>query len=453
MKPLSLRKIAEVTNGIYHGSSENLDSLITGVVRDNRDISSGNLFVCFKGERVDGHDFAADAYSSGAICCLAEHELSVDEPYILVSSTFSALKLLAAYYRSLFSIPIIGITGSVGKTTAKEMIASVLSKKYNTLKTQGNLNNEIGVPLTLLSLKAEHEVAVIEMGINTFGEMSRLAQMVRPDIFVMTNIGNSHLAFLEDKTGVLRAKSEAFEYMSKDSTVILNGDDALLFDLNVPGEKIRYGFSNENDFHAKNISNTGSTSIQFDILSVNQRFHASVNALGKPIVYASLAAAAVGHRLSVPEDAIIEGLSDYTTIKGRARIFDTGYITILDDCYNANPNSMIAAIESLCSLPGRRVAILGDMGELGDQESDFHREIGYVASRHPLDLLLCCGTLSKFIYDTAISNKNLSVWYFPDKDELFCVLPSLILKSDTVLVKASNSMKFSEIVDELEKLA
>ena len=229
MKPLTLETIARVTHGAYVGDDVFKNTCITGAVRDNREVVEGCLFVCIRGARVDGHSYANTAFDAGAACCLCERPIEEARgPYVLVESTLSAIKMLGEYYRGLFSIPIIGVTGSVGKTTAKEMVAAVLSSRFNVLKTPENLNNELGVPLTLLSLREEHEAAVIEMGISDFGEMRRLAAMVRPDIVLMTAIGYCHLEKLGDLSGVLRAKSEVFEYMKPEGLAVVNGDDALL---------------------------------------------------------------------------------------------------------------------------------------------------------------------------------------------------------------------------------
>ncbi|MBQ6540131.1 MAG: UDP-N-acetylmuramoyl-tripeptide--D-alanyl-D-alanine ligase, partial [Oscillospiraceae bacterium] len=215
MKPLSLEKIAQVTGGEYHGDDSLKGTLIANVVKDNREATEGSLFVCIPGAKVDGHDFAGSAYEKGAVCCLAEKMLDTDKPFVLVENTAKALAKLASYYRGLFDIPVVGITGSVGKTTSKEMTAAVLSERFNVLKTTANLNNELGVPLTLLSLREAHTAAVIEMGISDFGEMSVQAEMVRPTACIFTNVGYCHLEQLGDTRGVLRAKSEIFAYMPR----------------------------------------------------------------------------------------------------------------------------------------------------------------------------------------------------------------------------------------------
>ncbi len=453
MKPLSLNTIAEITGGEFYKNGADGETLISSVVIDSRKAEPGSLFICTVGERVDGHDFAASAAAAGAVCCLAEKKLPDGVPYILVNSTLESLKTIAEYYRGLFDIPFVGVTGSVGKTTAKEMTAAVLSQKFNVLKTPENLNNEIGVPLTLLSLRDEHTAAVIEMGISDFGEMSRLAKMVKPDICIMTAIGYCHLETLGDLDGVLKAKSEVFGFMPENGIAVVNGDDEKLSAFDPGIRKITYGLGEKNDFYADNIENGGFDGVSFDICRSGKRFGVQIPAFGSHLALAALAAAAVGSCLGIEPCDIRAGLSKYAPVGGRANVEHTGYITVINDCYNANPNSVTASLKSLAFLSGRRVAILGDMNELGKNSDDLHRSIGLLAGELGIDCLICCGRKAEFIYKGHISGgTSLEAWYFPLKEALFSVLPSLIKKNDTVLVKASHSMHFEEIVEELRKL-
>ena len=451
MKPITLETIARVTEGKLFGGCG--DTCITGVVRDNREVKPGNLFVCIPGARADGHSFAQSAYDAGAAACLAQKELDTDKPYILVESTLKALMSLAKYYRTLFDIPIIGITGSVGKTTAKEMTAAAVSRKYKVFKTPANLNNEIGVPLTLLSMGDEHEAAVIEMGISDFGEMSRLADMVRPNICIMTTIGYCHLENLGDLNGVLRAKSEVFNFMPSDGVAILSGDSELLAAYDPGIRKITFGLNENNDWRADNIRTDGTNGVLCDILAPESKFSVYIPAFGGHMAVGALCAACAAHTLGVSDEDIEKGLLSYETVGGRANVEDTGFVTIINDCYNANPNSMTASIASLCSLEGRKVAILGDMKELGSDSRELHRRIGVIAEDCGVGCLICLGEEAEFIYKGFISTgTEREGWHFPLKDAFFSVLPSLIKKGDTVLVKASHSMKFEEIVEELRKL-
>ena len=452
MIPVTLKTVAEVTCGTLIGGNENVT--LTGVVRDNREVKEGNLFVCFVGERSDGHDFANKAFEAGAAACLAQHEIpDAKGPYILVENTFAALKALAKYYRSLIGIPVIGVTGSVGKTTAKEMTAAVLSSKLNVLKTEANLNNEIGVPLTLLSITEEHQAAVVEMGISEFGEMSRLAEMVRPDICIMTTIGFCHLETLGDLDGVLKAKSEVFEFMNERGVAIVNGDDEKLAAFDPKVQKITFGFGENNKWRGENVRADGTEGVLCDIAHPDGIFSAYIPAFGNHMVLGALPAAIVGRLLGLTDREIELGLLKYAPVGGRANIKESGYIRIIDDCYNANPNSMAASLASLSSVEGRKVAILGDMKELGAASRDLHRSIGVLAGEYGIDSLICLGAEAEFIYKGFISGGfETEAWHFPMKEAMFSVLPRLIKKGDTVLVKASHSMGFDEVVSELEKL-
>jgi UDP-N-acetylmuramoyl-tripeptide--D-alanyl-D-alanine ligase len=454
MKPLTLETITKVTGGKYFGEDTQRLTAITGVVHDNREAYKGCLFIAIKGERADGHNFTNKAFDAGAACCLAERSLEQPHgPYILVESTLRALQALGEYYRSLFDIPVIGVTGSVGKTTAKEMTAAVLSQKFNVLKTPENLNNEIGVPLTLLSLQAEHEAAVIEMGISGFGEMNRLAKMVKPDICLMTAIGYCHLEQLGDLNGVLSAKSEVFKSMKPTSLAVVNGDDALLRDFDPGIQKITFGLELRNDYRAENIETLGVSGVTCDIIGDKTHINVLIPAFGSHMVLAALPAAVIGKHLGLTDEEIRLGLLNYTAVGGRANIMDTGYITLIDDCYNANPNSVTASILSLCTLKGRKVALLGDMMELGRETDALHRDIGILAGKSGVDCLICCGARAESIYKGLISSQaEIEAWHFPLKSALLSILPSLIKKGDNVLVKASHSMHFEEITEALKKI-
>jgi UDP-N-acetylmuramoyl-tripeptide--D-alanyl-D-alanine ligase len=461
MKPVTLAALTDVTRGRYFGDTAALGRAITGVVTDSRDAFEGCLFVCVKGERADGHDFCGAAAAAGAVCALAER---VPPPgsvrsYILVESALSALRAFGEYYRGLFSIPVIGVTGSVGKTTVKEMTAAVLGTRFNVHKTHMNLNNEIGVPLTLLSMREEHTAAVIEMGISDFGEMDRLARMALPTVCVVTAIGYCHLDTLGGLDGVLRAKSEVFRRMTPDGAAVLNGDDETLRGFS-PGVRtvVTYGFGPRCDFRAENVTPRGTDGVSCDIvfscdpLGVSGRFGAEIPAFGEHFAQAALAACAVGKLLGLSDGEIARGLLAYKPVAGRANVINTGRITVIDDCYNANPNSVSAALKALCSLPGRRVAVLGDMNELGYRSEELHRETGNLAARLGLDCLICCGERAEWIYKGFIAGGGgPESYHFPFMDALLLRLPGLVRDGDAVLVKASHSHRFDKIADELTR--
>jgi len=453
MKQLTPQIIAGITGGEYLGDDTGRGACITGAVRDNREVKHGNLFVCISGARVDGHSFANSAFESGAACCLAEKVIpDAKGPYVLVKSTLEAIKSIGGYYRSLFEIPVIGITGSVGKTTTKELVAAVLGAKLRVLKTPENLNNELGVPLTLLSLDEQHEAAVIEMGISGFGEMSRLAEMVRPDIFIITKIGYSHLEELGDLNGVLMAKTEAFAYMKPDGVAVVNGDDELLLGYDPGMRRFTFGLEKHNDFRAENITADGVDWVACDIVTDTERFHAMIPAYGSHIALLSLPAAIIGRLLGLTDDEIKLGLLSYSPVGGRSNVSDTGYITLINDCYNANPNSVRAALASLSVFPNRRVAILGDMLGLGAPTDDLHIELGAFIAQGGPDLLICCGDKAELIYKAYTSACGGEAHFYRNKTELITALPGLIKKGDAVLVKASHDMRFEEFLPVLSNI-
>lgn len=449
MRGISVRQAAEIVRGELHGASD-LDSEILSVTIDSRKVSDGCMFAALKGERVDGHDYIGKAFEFGAVCCIAERlPDNISGAVIIVPDVAAALKTLAESYRKRFDIPIIGIAGSVGKTTAKEMVASVLSQKFNVLKTEKNLNNELGVPLTIFRIEPEHEVAVIEMGISDFGEMSRLAKMVRPTMAVYTLIGHAHLERLRDRNGVLRAKTEMLEYMPDNGTVFLNADDDLLAKLDCRQNKILYGTNDNADVRAENISSDGISELCCDIVTGNRRIAVKVPSYGSHMVYAALEGAAVGLAMGLSDEQIAAGIAAYETVGRRANVSETGFITLVDDCYNANPDSVMCAIDSLKAAAGRKVCILGDMLEMGKNKAELHAKVGKYAADKGIDLLLTVGELSK---NTCTAAEEISSLHFENNSELISKLPELIQKGDAVLVKASHSMKFDEISDALKLL-
>ncbi|MBQ8088247.1 MAG: UDP-N-acetylmuramoyl-tripeptide--D-alanyl-D-alanine ligase [Clostridia bacterium] len=452
MKPFTVLDALNAVQGTFYGDSEALKREIAFVTSDSRTADAGALFVAIPGSRVDGHSFMAECLRKGAVCCLSQRVPEAQEqPCIVVDNTLRAIGALAAWHRSRFDIPVVGVTGSVGKTTTKEMIAAVLSAQFCTHKTEKNFNNELGVPWTLLKLDEAHEASVVEMGISDFGEMRRLTHMVRPNIAVMTVIGDAHLEFLGNRGGVLRAKGEIFEGMQKNDLAILNGDDALLWTYDPGVPRLTYGLDPKNDFWAEQIEAQAENYTRCQIHHGESAFDAEIPAFGIPAVYAALAATAVGVALHMSDERIAEGLSAFQTVGDRARRIQGKRCAIISDCYNANPNSMQAALRSLSLLPRRRVAILGDMLELGKQSAQMHRAVGAQAQTEQIDLVIACGALAQEIYEGARKNGANALWY-ADKSSLIAQLPKLIQEGDHVLVKASHSMAFEEIVHILETL-
>ena len=460
MKAITLAKAAEVMGGRLIGGDP--DTAIQQVVMDSRLDVTGALFVAIAGARADGHDFVPSVLERGAVCCLVEREIpDVLGAQILVDSTLIAVKALAGYYRQLFDIPFIGITGSVGKTSTKEMLAATLSAKFHVHKTEGNLNNELGVPMTLLALRPEHEVAVIEMGISDFGEMTRLTDMVRPDIAIITIIGYAHLDNLGNRAGVYKAKTEIFHGLTQDGIALLNGDDDMLKDCCITDispdkqsvTRLLYGLDNTNDYRATNIISQGESGTTCTFSWVDTSMDTEIPAFGTPFVYAALASAAVGDQLGMTAEEMQRGIAAFHTVSGRANVIQTDFLTIIDDCYNANPSSVKASITSLTDLPGRRIAILGDMGELGSDAETLHRDMGKHAADCGIDLLITIGDMSKYTYERAReTDSNLETLYFTKKAEALEKLPTILKSGDQVLVKASRSAKFEEIVAVLKTL-
>ena len=449
MKNMTVLRAAQCCGGKLCGENINEYAELGSVVIDSRCVQTGDLFVAYKGERVDGHDYISTALDKGAACCLAERVPDGEKrAVIVVPDVQEALEKICAEYRASLDIPVIGITGSVGKTSAKEMISAVLSQRWSVLKTDKNLNNPIGVPMTLSRITPENDVAVVEMGISGFGEMSRLAAMARPTMAVYTVIGHAHLEFLHDLDGVMRAKGEMLDYMEDDAPVIVNGDDEKLRALNCCQKKTTFGLGEDCDVRAENIRCVSAAHTECDIVYGERRVHAVIPAFGQHMVYAALEGAAVGFLLGLTDDEIAAGIAAYETVGRRAAVSDTGFVTLIDDCYNANPDSMKSGIDSLLRLNGRHVCILGDMLELGEHEREMHYETGRYAAENGVELVLCSGRLAEDIAKGAGARGV----HFDTREELISALPAYIRRGDAVLVKASNSMRFGEISEEIKKM-
>ena len=441
MKDMTIFSAARAAGGRVTGCGQ--DAPLSGGVIDSREAGPGLMFCALPGERADGHEYMRSALEKGAACCLATHvPEGVTGPVILVDDVRSAMAKIAGACRDRLGIPVVGITGSSGKTTAKEMCAAVLSQKYNTLKTEKNFNNELGVPLTLFRIGPEHGAAVVELGINHFGEMSRLGAMAKPDIAVYTLIGRSHLEALGDLDGVLRAKGELVEHMPPDGLLIVNGDDEKLAAWRPARRKLTFGLGEGCDVRGVGFAPRGAEGSALTVLAGERRIELFLPAYGRHLAYAALAAAAVGIELGLSDGQIAAGAADYAPVGRRARIIETPSLTVIDDCYNANPDSVKMAIASAGALGGRLVCILGDMLELGEQSEQMHREVGE-AARAAGALLLTAGERS-----AAMGGEH-----FASKAELISALPRLLKRGDRVLVKASHSMAFEEISDALRALS
>ena len=443
-----LEEISEACGGQL--VSDLKDIKITNITTDSRQAKKGCLFAAIKGERTDGHKFIGSAAQLGAAAVLCEKPPENTKiPYILTGSTLKALQDIAAYMLRKAKIPVVGIGGSVGKTSTKEAVAAVLSQKYSVLKTEANFNNDLGLPLTVFGLKEENNAAVLEMGISDFGEMHLLASIARPDICVLTNIGDCHLENLKDRAGVFKAKSEMFDFLQPDGHMVLNGDDEYLSSVHeINGVKpVFFGLKKENDVWADDIRPNGMNGTACTIHVGTAGFCVNIPKPGVHMVYNALAASAVGMIMGLSPEEIKRGVEAQENVSGRFNVIKKNGITVIDDCYNANPMSMKASLESLSHAPSRRVAVLGDMGELGENEEELHRQVGRFASGLDIDLIVCIGNLSRRIAEEAAKNPKIKTECFGSVGDFLAKKDALICEGDTVLVKASHFMNFGEIVN------
>lgn len=443
---LTLREIEQITGGTLCG--ENVE--IAAVTIDSREVPKNALYVAIKGDRFDGHDFCSAAEQNGAAAIISEKDLSFQVPYVKVENTRQALLAIAKLHRNHYKgVKVVGLTGSVGKTTTKEMTCAVLSSQFATVKTEGNLNNEIGMPKTLFRIDDTTEAAVIEMGMNHFGEISRMTAACQPDVAIITNIGVSHIEFLGSRDGILQAKTEILEGMHKGAPLILNGDDDKLWGYENPDYKLIYfGIDNQNaDVRAENIrEQNGETT--FTVCFDGKTQAVRVPTVGKHNVYDALAAFAAGLVCEIPPEKIAAGLVNFTPAGMRQRIREVSGVTVIEDCYNASPDSQKAALNVLCATDAKRkIAVLGDMLELGSFSETAHRTVGEYAAEKQVDLLYCYGQNAAFIADAA--KNTVKTLHFTDKSALFDALLSEIRAGDAVLFKASRGMALEEVIEKL----
>ncbi len=477
----------EGTVFLTENDKANMNFHVTSAVLDSRLVTEGGVFFAQKGERVDGHSFIKQVFEKGVKIVITEKTPEEVETefgfaaaewgsYILVKDSLIALKQLGKAYREKLSIPVVGITGSVGKTSTKEFIAGVLSQKYNVYKTEGNFNNEIGVPLTLLRIREEHEVAVVEMGISDFGEMTRLSEMAQPDIAVITNIGQCHLENLGTRDGILKAKTEIFTHMNPNGEVCLfGGDDKLLTVTEVNGRKPFYFAEKLNGDVAVNITSyedrklNGSDATMilnmpekgFDNVSIK----VNVPLPGHHMVINAAAAANVAMLLGLSKEEITAGIENMQAINGRNCIVHLSDVLMIDDCYNANPVSMRSSIDLLKLAEGPTAVILGDMFELGADEAQMHYGVGEYAVQAGVDYVYCAGKLSKNMYEGAKDafekgGKSTQIMYWEDRDSMMAGIREdfesgrreMLPVGINVLIKASHGMHYEEVVKLLKEL-
>ena len=455
---LTLGQAADFMGGTLFGADRN--TIFFSVSTDSRKICGGELFFALCGERFDAHAFIKDVTQAGACCCVVSRPQDPSIPHILVKDTKHALGAFAKGYYSLFNSLTVGITGSVGKTTTKEFIAAVLSQKYDTAKTVGNFNNEIGLPLTLLSFEAPKNALVVEMGMSARGEISRLTAIARPDIAVITNIGSSHLENLGTRENIALAKLEIAEGLDENGILIMNGDEPLLRSRkNIAAKKIFISLIDKNcDYYAYNIiESADSVSFSYTSQDGNVYDNITVPAMGKHNIYNALCAIAVGNCAGLSPEEIHRGLLEFRGCAMRSQVEKRGGVTVIEDCYNASPESMRASLSVLSQVAkgkGRKVAFLGDMRELGAESEKMHFDTGAYAAREGIDLLFTFGKSALAIAAGAISEGMARENIISIEDtENICpaveILKKNIKNDDVILFKASRALKLERISKEI----
>lgn len=437
----------------------NPNKVFEGITTDSRKVTKDNLFIPLVGEKFDGHDYIEQCFNSGATVCLTQKTIpeTVDCTAVFVKDTAKALRDLATWHRNKYNIPVVGITGSVGKTSTKDMIACVLAKKYEVLKTQGNFNNEIGLPLTLMNLEEKHEAAVIEMGMSGFGEISRLTAVAQPNIAVITNIGVSHIEKLGSRQGILKAKLEILEGLQPGGLVVLNGDDPLLREQRgkLGFDTVFYGMDTSLDYCADNYQSMGEEGTSFTISIRGTAYRVRIPVPGVHNVYNALAAIAVGVKMNIPMEIIIQGISEYSPGNMRQNIITYKGIKIINDAYNASPQSMQAAINVLeeLSAKSRGIAVLGDMLEMGDMENELHYSVGSFIKDRKIDFLITVGYASKNITQAVMDsgNNSIKICHFENNNDALNYIESIVNQGDYILIKGSRGMKMEQIAEGLLK--
>ena len=458
MKDLSIKNIIEATKGNLLVGNE--EYICMSYSKDTRTIKEGDCYIGIKGETFDGNLFWEKALENGASTVIVQNVQIEDEKLkkwadkniIKVEDTLEALYSLARYKRSLYNISVIAITGSVGKTSTKDIVANVVSKKYKTLKTEGNNNNNIGLPLTILRLQDE-EVAVIEMGMNHFGEISLLTSIAKPTICIITNIGTSHIGNLGSRENILKAKLEILEG-SKKEAVIINNDNDLLhkwYEENKENYNIKtYGIKEQSDIMAKEIKlEENKSTFTCKINNLEEKINVPVG--GEHFVLNALCAITVGEVLKIEEDKIKKGIENFELTKKRMDIVELkNGIKIINDAYNASLESMAASLKVLSEFKERKIAVLGDMFELGDFSEELHKKVGKEVVKNNIDILIACGENARYIADVARESANKEkVYYLRKTEEIKPLLEKIVKNNDVILFKASNGMKFYKIAEEV----
>lgn len=445
---LALAELTNMLNGCLHGA----DTQFRGLSTDTRSLKPGQLFVALRGGNFDGHKFVRKAASLGAAGALVDAPQELDFPQVAVEDSLIGLQQMAAAWRLRFDLPVIGVTGSNGKTTVKQMLASVLAQNRQVLATRGNLNNHIGVPLTLAELNANHEYAVIEMGASHVGEIAFLAGLARPSVAVVTNAGSAHLEGFGSRDGVAHAKGEIFTALAADGVAVINDDDAyapLWAELAGARRTLRFGLQVSADVSARAIESDGANT-RFRLITPEGEAAVELPLTGRHNVMNALAAAAVTHALGLPAADIAYGLAQVKPVAGRLQLrTNAAGVRVIDDTYNANPASLAAALDSLSHDPGEHWLVLGDMAELGAQAHAAHAEAGRAAAAAGITRLYAVGELSRAAVDTFGQGAR----HCTDQAALIRELQAALTPGVTVLIKGSRSARMDRVVQALESSA
>ena len=464
MKEIYARDVVKISNGEIICGNEN--EVLENFINDTREIKEGYVYVGFKGEHNDGNLFYEKALENGAKVCILQkdsvkYKLNVDEikkkysnrVIILVEDTIKAIQQIAEYKRSLYDIPVVGITGSVGKTSTKDIISSVMAKKYNVLKTLGNFNSQIGLPLTVLRLKEDNNAMVVEMGMSALGEISNITKVAKPTIAVITNVGTAHIGNLGSRENILKAKLEILDGLQDGGTLVINNDNDMLFKWNKENQNkkfkvITFGIENKSDIMPYDIVSTenGST---YKIDIDGKTYNIKVTVGGNHFVLNSLCAIAVGRLLNIEMEDILNGIANFELTKRRMQVEkNKNGVTIINDCYNANYDSMKAAIEYLGKInASKKIAVLGDMLELGGFSKGLHEKVGEEVAKNNVDILITVGSLAKDIAKKAIEKgmQEKDIYTCNNNNEAIELIRKKANKGDAVLLKASNGLNFQEI--------
>lgn len=454
MKRWKLKEIGELL-----GTQIDSELEVTGISTDSRTVLPGNIYIAIKGEKFDGHDFVSMAFNRGAVACICSEQIEEDGSQIIiyVDDTRAANLFLGSAYRSRFDIKLVGVTGSVGKTTTKDMIAAALSSSENVVKTMGNLNNDIGVPATLFNIESDTDVAVVEMGMDHLGEIAVLSRTCKPDISVITGVGVSHIENLHTRKNILKAKLEIVEGMPPGAPLIINYDNDLLSALqNYMGHRmISYGIQNRNaSVRAVDINeNYDKLETSFTIIDELDSFFCIIPCIGEHNVLNSLAAYCVAKELGVDRQKAVNDLKKYVPSGMRQNIVKVGGITVIEDCYNASPDSMVAAVGTLQKLKispkNKKIAVLGDMLELGDMSKEAHVHLGFLIAESGIDYLYACGNDAYYILKGAEEHGFSDSFFSNNKDEVFKRLLSQVNDGDVILFKASRGIGLEYIIRKL----